>query len=61
MKKYKDNPSDMALLVDYAKFLTKYSEMATKMEALEKDLTIAETNYYVQVMTRCSQKILEIE
>lgn len=61
MKKYKDNPSDMALLVDYAKFLAKYSEMASKMEALEKDLTIAETNYYVQVMTRCNQKILEIE
>ena len=61
MKKYAANPTDLTILVDYAKFMSKYAEMTEEMDALEEDLTLAETNYYVQVMTRCNQKLLEIE
>ena len=60
MKRFSENSSDISMLLDYAQFMSKYTDMSNEFEALEKDLTLAETNYYIQVMNRCNQKMLEI-
>lgn len=49
------------LLADYTKFLTQYTEMMKEFEEWEsKELTTAETTYYIQVQSRISQKLLEV-
>lgn len=62
MKKYKEsNGTDLSLVLDYSKYLTKYADMMKKFEEWEdKNLSIAETSYYVQVQGRITQKLLEV-
>ena len=61
MKKYKENPMDMSILADYAKYMGQYADMMQKIEALEnEDLNIAEAAYYAEVMARISKKLLEV-
>ena len=61
MKKYNDNPSDLALLSDYAKFMSDYAEFVEDFEKWEnEDLNAAEFSYYAEVQTRVSKKLLEV-
>ncbi len=61
MKKYQKNPSDMGLLMDYAKFMQQYSETMEKMENLKSDnLNTAELAYYTEVTARITKMLLEV-
>lgn len=60
MKKYSDNPSDVGLLADYTKYMSKYADVVEKFDKWEsEDLNDAELAYYIDVQTRVSKKLLE--
>ena len=62
MKKYEDNPTDMELIGAYADYMSKYAEAAEKFDNWESEgLTDAELSYYLDVQTRVSKKLLEVE
>lgn len=61
MKKYSDNPSDVGLLADYTKYMSKYADMVEKFDKWESEgLNDAELAYYIDVQARVSKKFLEI-
>lgn len=61
MKKYQENPSDLGLLMDYAKFMQQYSETMEKMEDVKNDdLSNAELAYYTEVNARITKMLLEV-
>ncbi len=58
MKNY--DASDMSQLSAYMSLLQRDVEMTQKAEEWdEKDMNNAETLYYVEVMNRCSEKLLK--
>lgn len=60
MIKYNESDeTNLTLLADYASFISKLYDMASKMDKLEEDLTEAESFYYAEVSLRCTQKMLE--
>lgn len=61
MKKYSDHPSDVGLLADYTKYMSKYADMVEKFDKWEsEDLNDAELAYYIDVQARVSKKLLEV-
>ena len=52
--------SDLAAMMgDYASFMSRYADFADKLDAMdESELTNAELAYYMEVTSRCSQKLL---
>ena len=61
MKKYSDNPSDVGLLADYTKYMSKYADMVEKFDKWEsEDLNGAELAYYIDVQARVSKKLLDV-
>ena len=61
MKKYSDNPSDVSLLADYTKYMSKYADMVEEFDKWEsEDLNDAELAYYIDVQARVSKKLLEV-
>ena len=61
MKKYSDNPSDVGLLADYTKYMSKYADMVEKFDKWEsEDLNDAELAYYIDVQARVSKKLLQV-
>lgn len=58
MNKYNTSNST-ELLMEYMDWLSKYADMAEKMEKMEGDLTEAETKYYTEVMARISGKMIQ--
>ena len=61
MKKYSDNPSDVSLLADYTKYMSKYADMVEKFDKWgSEDLNDAELAYYIDVQARVSKKLLEV-
>lgn len=60
MAKYSQSGgTDLALLADYAKFVSKLSDYESKMDRLSEDLTDAEYWYYMEVLNRCNEKIIK--
>lgn len=60
MKKYKENPTDLGLLMEYTDFLTKYTDAMKKMSALnDGSLNNEELKYYLQVTNRINEKLLD--
>ena len=60
MKNY--NESDPTQLLKYASIMEKYYEFSEKAEAWdEEDMTDEETLYYLKVMNRVNEKLLETE
>ncbi len=55
----KADGTDLGLLADYAKFMSKLGEYESKMDQMEDDLTDAEYWYYYEVLTRCNEKIIK--
>ena len=48
-----------AMMGDYASFMSRYADFAEKLDAMdESELTNAELAYYLEVTSRCSQKLL---
>lgn len=61
LKKYAKNPSDMQLLADYTKMLTKAAEMSEKFDAWEEnEMNDTELKYYLGVVNRVTQKLVEV-
>jgi hypothetical protein len=60
MKKYNENPNDLALLADYADYMSKYADFVEDFDAWQdKDMNAQETAYYIDVQARVSKKLLE--
>lgn len=62
MEKYKDSDgTDPSMLTDYAKYVSKYTEMAENFSKWEdEDMNAAETAYYIEVQARVSKKLIAI-
>lgn len=61
MKKYSENPSDLSLLTDYLDYLTEYTETMDKLDNIDQsEMSDAELKYYLEVMSRINNKLLEI-
>ncbi len=61
MKKYKANPSDISLLSEYSKYVSKYADMCKEFDKWkDKQLNPDEMAYYVDVQARVSKKLLEV-
>ena len=61
MKKYKENPSDLELLGEYADYMSKYSDYLAKLSAVEQDdLSAADLAYYTEVYARIMKKMAEV-
>ncbi len=63
MEKYKDNPTDMSLISDYAKFVQQTAEWAEKAEKYQSDLENASPEIlgeYVETLGRITKRMVEI-
>ncbi|WP_029319498.1 DUF6591 domain-containing protein [Butyrivibrio sp. AE3004] len=61
MQKYSENPTDLSLLADYASIMQEYSDFAEKVNSYDsKSMSTADANYYIEVTTRCTQKMLTV-
>jgi len=62
MKKYMDDPGNaVSMLSDYAVIMEKYSDFAEKIEAYdEEEMSTEDAKYYLEVVNRCNQKMLEL-
>lgn len=61
MKRYKDNPSDLGLLGEYADYMTKYSDYMGKLSAVDTDaLSAADLAYYTEVHARILKKMADM-
>lgn len=61
MAEYKENPSDMTLLLKYSEMMTKVVEMDeafTKWD--DEDLNSEELKYYLEVNNRVMQKLIDV-
>lgn len=61
MKKYSESSDDLSLLADYTNYMSKYADTMAKLDALEnEDLNDAEMKYYIEVMNRINEKLLDV-
>ena len=61
MRKYKQNPTDLSLLTEYADIMQKYSDFETAIDRYDSNsMSTADAAYYLEVTTRCTQKMLKI-
>ncbi len=61
MKKYNSDPNNMvSMLGEYGEMMQKYADFAEKLEEYDSDnMSTEDYKYYIEVTTRCSQKMLE--
>ena len=61
MKKYSDsNGTDMSLISDYTKYMTKLDDANKKFEKWnDSNMNAEESAYYIQVQTKVNKKLLE--
>ncbi len=61
MKKYMANPSDLSLLGEYTDMLAELSEFESKLDKYDSNnMSTEDAAYYLEVTSRCTQKMLEI-
>ncbi len=62
MKKYSNsNGTDVSLIADYSKYMSKYADVCSKFEKWkDEDMNTAEAAYYIEVQSRVNQKLLEV-
>ncbi len=61
MQKYQANPTDLGLLMEYADMMQEYADFIDKVDAYDSDeMSAADAAYYLEVTTRCTQKMLKI-
>lgn len=61
MKKYNSDPSNMvSMLGEYGEMMQKYADFADDLDKYDSDnMSTADYKYYIEVTTRCAQKMLE--
>ena len=61
MKKYQENPSDLALLSEMTDLITEETEMLDQMNSMDQsEMNTAELAYYIEVTARIEKKLLEV-
>ena len=61
MQQYSKNPTDLSLLARYTDIMQKYSDFAVKVEKYDtKEMSMEDAAYYLEVTSRCSQKMLKV-
>lgn len=61
MQKYEDSGDPVSMLSDYNSMLQRYNEFNKKIDAIdEKSLSTDDYAYYVEVTTRCAQKLASV-
>ncbi len=61
MKKYEEEGRPLSMLSEYTELMTQYTEFAETMAAYNGDnLSAADYAYYLEVMNRVNQKLLEL-
>ena len=61
MKRYEENPSDMALLSEMTELLSEETEMLEEMENMDQsEMNAAELAYYLEVTARIEKNLLEV-
>ena len=60
MKNYQEDP--VGYLADYTKFMAQYTETMQKLEDMDtEEMSDADAAYYLEVMNRINQKLLEVQ
>ncbi|RKM56798.1 zinc-ribbon domain-containing protein [Butyrivibrio sp. CB08] len=61
MKKYNSDPNNMvSMLGEYGAMMQKYADFADKIDKYDSDsMSTEDYKYYIEVTTRCAQKMLE--
>lgn len=61
MKQYNSDPGNsISMMTEYIEMMGKYAEFAEKIGEYESaEMSDADFNYYLEVTTRCTQKLLE--
>lgn len=60
MKKYKENPSDLSLITEYADMAAKLIDMDEAFEEWDQDdLSQEELKYYLEVSARIAEKLVD--
>ena len=61
MKKYKENPSDLGILGEYADMMEEYTETMKALDEIKNsDLNDAELKYLLKVTNRINEKIIDL-
>lgn len=62
MKKYNSDPNNMvAMLGEYGEMMQKYADFAEKIDKYDSNsMSTEDYKYYIEVTTRCAQKMLEV-
>ncbi len=62
MKKYSSDPSNsLSMISEYSEIMNKYADFADKIDKYNsKEMSTEDAKYYLEVTTRCSQKMLDI-
>ena len=62
MKKYMADPTNaVSMLSEYSEIMGKYADFAEKVDQYDsKEMSTEDAKYYLEVTTRCSQKMLDI-
>jgi len=62
MKKYMADPTNaVSMLTEYSEIMGKYTDFAEKVDQYDsKEMSTEDAKYYLEVTTRCTQKMLDI-
>lgn len=59
MQEYSQSSDTASMMADYADFMQRYADFAQKIEAMDSSsMSSADYAYYIEVTSRCSQKLL---
>ena len=63
LKKYNSDPGNaITMLDDYAKMMKRYMDFAEKVDKYDSDtMSTADAKYYLDVTTRCTKKLMEVQ
>ena len=61
MKKYQEDQTNLSLLSEYYDMIKEYADYAEKIDHYNSDdMSAADTEYYLEVTLRCTQKLLSV-
>ena len=62
MKTYNSDPANaLSMLAEYSRIMETYADFTEKLAQYdENEMSAADAAYYLEVTTRCTQKMLEI-
>ena len=62
MKRYKASPSDAKVMAEYAEFMKKYAEFTESIKKVDQSsLSAADAAYYLEVTSRVTKKLAELQ